>query len=284
MKQQSVCMYILTLLLMLFAPLTSKHLIFDLGDVLVKQNKLAFARQVGIASFILYALIDWQDPRSIKHIVFDVLNHLGIQGAYDTLVATHEGQALPAIMCQWLAGLISSQDLIAQAHQKIHELDGADYFISVREKKLVTRVIETMFNPHALAHHTCIIPEGLMLLKEIKEKYGDQHQLYILSNWDPASFSLLYDRPEMHSLFELFNPEHIFISGYHNDIKPHTTCYEAFLAIYNLDAAECILIDDQENNIRGAQHVGITGIQLQGRDYNQLMSTLFAYLEEPLLG
>ncbi len=44
-------------------------------------------------------------------------------------------------------------------------------------------------------------------------------------------------------------------------VKPDSKIYELLLKKYDLKAEECIFIDDTPENVRGAQNVGINGIQ-----------------------
>lgn len=55
--------------------------------------------------------------------------------------------------------------------------------------------------------------------------------------------------------------------------KPQPEIYRAFLEKYNLDAANCIFIDDTDANVRGAFDVGITSIVLR-RSVNGLVRNL----------
>lgn len=255
--------------------LNSKHIIFDLGDVLVRQSRFTFAQNIGFSQFISYALLDFQNPKYIKDIAFDILDHLYLQETDENLYATHENRPLPGPMCSWLAGTLSPEKLIEQIINKIDELEKNSYFISLREKKLVTDILTNMFAPQSLIDCTSIIPQALKLIRKLSNY--KEHQLYILSNWDPTSFELLKKRPDIQNLFKFFKKENIFISGNHGIIKPYKAIYEIFLNTYKLNPKECIFIDDQKNNILGAQAFGITGIHFLG-NYKQLMQELKALL------
>lgn len=89
------------------------------------------------------------------------------------------------------------------------------------------------------------------------KSYRDRgYHVYILSNY-PVSY------------FEAHRPTFPFlsyaeggvVSGYVKVIKPQPEIYRCLLDKYQLKAEECIFIDDVERNAKGADAVGIHGVQ-----------------------
>lgn len=269
----------LSLSIFLFFPVVSKHIIFDLGDVLIGTNKFAFARDVGLSQFFWYSCLDFKNPKYLHSSVMDILDLLGTQKPNNNLVATYKERPLPEIMCRWLAGEITREEVLRQTDDKITELSNSGYFKSKREKKIIENIIDVMFCPISLAKNTYAIPAGLDLITEIINQYGDAHDFYIISNWDPFSYDSLRRQPQLKYLFSFFNDNNIYISGFVGYIKPHSIIFQSFLENYGLAADECIFLDDQFTNILGAQSVGMYGIQVRKDNYENVYRELCSFLE-----
>lgn len=92
--------------------------------------------------------------------------------------------------------------------------------------------------------------EMVEYLFELKEK---GYNLFILSN-----FSLQYPQyVNKHDFFLLFDG--LYFSGFHKKVKPEAEIYEHFLQLYQLNADECIFIDDRIENVQGAMDCGLHG-------------------------
>lgn len=258
--------------------LTCANIVFDLGDVLVYSDKVRISYQIGWQQFIGYALFDFKNPVAIQKKVFDLLDTLGKQTSSNNLYAMNDGIPLPQIMCDWLMGTKSSQQILDEVKQKANELDAQHYFASTRERKLILRIIKSMFDPYTFAHSTCIKNRGLELVEKLAK--NKKHKLFILSNWDPESFALIKKLPGLQKLFKLFSPENIVISGDIHMIKPHDDIYAYLLEHYNLNPQETIFIDDMAENIAAAERVGINGIQLVNNDYSEVKEELALLLAE----
>lgn len=254
-------------------------LIWDLGNTLIRSNTYAFARIIGLTDFILYPLLEQKNPKKIDSIVFSLLSQInGHHEGYPS--ATAQGKTLPAILCQWLAGTIDHHSLTEKVKACEHLWVQQKCFSSKRQQRLVTNTIKAMLDPRKLARCMKPIPQAIRLLKECAElKDADGHkknQLYILSNWDKESFKHLKNAPSMESLFHYFDTRHIVISADIGLIKPQPAIYDYFLKKYNLDPKNCVLIDDQIENITAAEKEGITGLQIQNGNYTQLKLQLKA--------
>jgi HAD superfamily hydrolase (TIGR01509 family) len=68
------------------------------------------------------------------------------------------------------------------------------------------------------------------------------------------------------------------ISGEEKVIKPKPGIYNILLNRYNLVPSESVFIDDNLNNIKGAQAVGMHGIQFTNKE--ALVGPLEALLQE----
>jgi 2-haloacid dehalogenase len=98
------------------------------------------------------------------------------------------------------------------------------------------------------------IPETVSILYELKKKY----KIYGLTNWSAETISIAYDRFPFFSAFD-----GIVVSGQEKMIKPNKEIYHLLLNRYNLKAANTIFIDDNLNNIRAAEEIGLLGIHFE---------------------
>lgn len=248
-----------------------KVIIWDLGNTLLQPNKFGFATRIGIADFILYPLLEWRNPAEIKNIVFDVLNEIEKPQNTKYKAKSDDGTILPAVMCDWLTGEKETKEILRTADKKINELDKVGYFYSAREKRLVKKSIKAMFDPQHLANCMMPIRSGMSLLDECARR---GHELFILSNWDSASFNHLAHTRQGKKLLKYFEPDHVIISGELGIIKPEPKVYTDLIKKFKLNPANCIIIDDQLDNIMSAKKCGMTGLWLENHDYRKLKKEL----------
>jgi 2-haloacid dehalogenase len=98
------------------------------------------------------------------------------------------------------------------------------------------------------------IPETVSLLYKLKTKY----KIYGLTNWSAETISIAYDR------FPFFKEfDGIVVSGQEKMIKPNKQIYHLLLDRYNLKAENTIFIDDNMDNIRAAEEIGLQGIHFE---------------------
>lgn len=98
------------------------------------------------------------------------------------------------------------------------------------------------------------IPETVSLLYKLKTKY----KIYGLTNWSAETISIAYDR------FPFFKEfDGIVVSGQEKMIKPNKQIYHLLLDRYNLKAENTIFIDDNINNIRAAEEIGLQGVHFE---------------------
>lgn len=249
-------------------------LLWDFGGVLFDPDKLGVAREIGLTNFISYMIHDRKNP-NVQKLIFKVLDTMEAKHN-DALerAGTAEGMPLPRIMCDWQAGTITGLDIIKKARGHLAKLSKAGYFSSDREKNLVKRTINAMFNPEILARNIKLMPKGLELIKECasaRNPDGSKKHINIgFSNWDGLSFQKFYK--DNLPAFKYF--DHVLISADIKLIKPHKEAYDYILNKYNLEPSNCIIIDDQQVNTKGAKTTGIKAIQLRNKDFKSLRKKL----------
>lgn len=254
---------ILVLLTIAFKPICPAHIIFDLGGVLVEPNKMAVARKAGIFNLILYALSHMENPRTSLYNILNTLEPF----TKSTITTYDENQMpLPGIMCDWLRGIPSKKIL-----DKIEE--------AMIKNPVLWSLSQAIFEPHNMAKTQRIIQIGQKFVEECIE---NGHDVYILSNWDPESFSILEKQyPEF---FRLFSG--IVISGDCGVLKPHPFIYAHLLTEFNLDPKECFFLDNQIENVVAAEALGISGALVKTKkgkpDFNQIRNSLTQWIKEQL--
>ncbi|MFK5914372.1 MAG: HAD family phosphatase [Woeseiaceae bacterium] len=101
-----------------------------------------------------------------------------------------------------------------------------------------------------------LIPQTNELLKQVKAKGLNA---YCLSNISPELFQHVY---KQHDLFSLFDG--IVTSGVEKTGKPNRKIFEILLERYQLNANECLFIDDSLANTKTADEMGITTVNFKG--------------------
>lgn len=270
--------YSIMVTLQIFCPyIFSKVIIWDLGGVLCDPNKFGVARDIGLSRFISYMILDRKNP-NIQALLFKILSKIKVeQKKHFKYAETAEGMKLPDVMCLWQAGTIPGPEIIKIANQHIKKLDDMNYFNSKREKILIKRTINAMFNPEILAKNVSPIDKGMKLLKEcakIKNNDGTRkHTLIAFSNWDHLSFEIFYRNNKQ--LFKYFDA--VIISGNIKLIKPHPKSFKYLIETLDLNPEECILLDDQKVNTKGARQCAMKTIHVKNYDFKSARKQLIEF-------
>lgn len=252
----------------------AKVLLWDLGGVLFEPNKIGVAMEIGLTNFASHAFWDLSSP-DITTTLFDVLTMMMPNDKRFPLIAgSNTGKHLPPIMSHWQAGTVTGQEIINRSHKLLKDLYKYDYFESKDHMLLISRCIHKMFDAQVLANNIDLAPEGIRLLEESARMKNDdgtkKHRLFVFSNWDHISFDIF--RKKHIQLFNMF--EGIVISGHIKRVKPAKDSFDYIIETYNLDPKECILIDDQSMNIKGARRSGMQAALISNGDYLQLRRDL----------
>jgi 2-haloacid dehalogenase len=95
------------------------------------------------------------------------------------------------------------------------------------------------------------IPETVSILNQLKAKY----KIYGLTNWSEETFKIAYEK------FPFFKEfDGIVVSGQEKILKPDKRIYYRLLDRYNLKVENTVYIDDNINNIRTAEEIGMYSI------------------------
>lgn len=109
------------------------------------------------------------------------------------------------------------------------------------------------------------IQDSVSLLNKLKK--ANTQQLYALTNWSAEAFPVALERYDFLQHFE-----GILVSGEEKMRKPFSQIYELILDRYKLNAEKSVFIDDNLDNVLGAQKVGMRAIQY--KNSQQLINEL----------
>ncbi len=236
-----------------------KDIIWDLCGTLFKPDLQTLNKQEQADfSLLLYMWGGKKVPSSLDRIALNILNRLGTQqGPESEIIRLHTGDPVPAIICTFLAGGLTSADATEQVLQVFHEWAPRQKDISPSTLTLIERMLRTFFAPESLVHCMRPISEAVAILE--RSAGHDTHTRSILSNWDTESFELLYEKYQ-DTVLSYFTRERIIISGDTGFVKPQKEIYHYLLRHNNLIPQQCFFIDDQPENIEAAQALGMQGI------------------------
>jgi 2-haloacid dehalogenase len=91
------------------------------------------------------------------------------------------------------------------------------------------------------------IAETVEILYELKKKF----KIYGLTNWSAETFPVALERFEFLKVFD-----GIVVSGHEKLIKPDKEIFYLLLKRYNLQAGNCLFIDDNIKNVEAATAIG----------------------------
>lgn len=231
-------------LILLLAPhyLAASAIIFDFGNVLAYISHTRYFGHLGTYNVASYCLDG--NPFTLKHAFFEYLDT--IQPHDDPYHGWQSNtQKLPAIMCDWMKGSLSSQEIKAKIadHLDAHCTDESF-------KSIAVTLSEAMFTPEILADCLVLHNESIELVK-LCRMLG--HKTYLLSNLDIETYHAIQKKyPWFAQLFD-----GIVISGETGYIKPDPYIYHIMLNRFAIDPQNAVFIDDIEHNLTPARDLGI---------------------------
>jgi len=244
------------------------NIIFDLNDTLFTINKRKALSLLGVGNIMGYFL-SGNRTADLELKLFQLLDMIYPQETQNTqeLIPMHKGKPMPKLMQAWMLGEVTSQELIDLVMAHIKQCDGTSFFANKREKRIISKAVMMLFDPQTRADLYRPIKKGINLVRQCK-KLG--HKVYLLSNIDTELIELL--REKYPAIFELFDG--VIVSADLGHMKPHKEIYEHLLATYHMDPSRTYFIDDEQENIAGAQRIGMHGIACDHAQYAQVSDRL----------
>lgn len=216
-------------------------IIFDLDGILIERSGFSAIWNIGLRHFF-----GFYNPNKVQKKMFEFFNTLEMRKP-ETPWSYNQNLLLPQLVCDWLMGLKTNQDILKVIQQALY--DKKYTFSKKKYHKLTQYIAELMFTPERLADVMRPIKGGVDLLKLCK-RY--KHQTYILSNWDPESFELLRKKKWFKDILD--NCDGYVISGSIRMMKPDPCIFQHLFKTYNIDPdiTTTVFIDDNRENIIGA--------------------------------
>lgn len=225
-----------------------KNIIFDLIGVLYALDTYAVFRTMGAASVLRYMVTHRKNPFTIA---FAVLHEMHQQEHHDYRVIKYKQNMMPRCITEWQSGIKTNQQALEEIEHFIHTPEAAHLFKNDYELLIVKKIIMAIFDATSLTAYMRPIVPNVLLLKDLKEH--TDHNLYLLSNFDAHAINMLaLAYPEFFSLFD-----GVIVSGKVGLLKPYPEMYRYLLHRYDLRAEDSLFIDDQYENVQGAEHIGI---------------------------
>lgn len=230
------------------AAVTKATFIFDADGVLFTQDQRSVMWQVGPSYFV-----GWYNPFKIQKNYFEFLETIPLDSSY-CVKSSYQGQVLPQLMCDWLSGVRSPESIRELVHTHISTRTSGH---GHKQDKMFGAIADFMFTPERFTKTIIPVKKGVKLLKKCymqRDEYGNRaHKLYLLTNWEAASFDLLYTNRKIRKVLDLFDG--IIVSGEVKLLKPDPQMYEYAFKQFNIDLEYdfVIYIDDEEAHIRVAR-------------------------------
>ena len=202
----------------------------------------------------------------IKNIIFDIGNvlasfrwkdlfkDLGFTGEAFERIAAATVQH-PTMWNEFDRSLMSDAEIIAKCIERAPEYE--------QEIQLLFSKTELLVEEYSYSYGW---------IKCLKEQ---GYKVYLLSNYGKTSFEAARDHGRL-SFLPLIDGG--VISYEVKIIKPEPGIYTALLEKYNLDAKECVFLDDRADNISAAEKLGFHGIVVES--YEQAKEELNILLKE----
>ncbi len=110
--------------------------------------------------------------------------------------------------------------------------------------------------------------DGIAGMEELVREYKQYgYGIWGITNWSGETFPLVRHKYPVFDLLDGY-----IVSGVEKILKPDPRIYRLLLDRYGLKAEECVFIDDNPDNVAGAEAVGFRGIRFH--DAEQLRKEL----------
>jgi len=239
-----------------------ENIVFDCGGVLLAMGKKFIIDEIGWFSLLCYCIRHLQWPSNLFDRVLDFMDLISPPPSDPEYTFYMKGRLLPKFFYDGMVGRMSYSEIYQIIDAAFENKDYANFFWSDLEKSIIRKIIDGFISPEVLAEKAFKpLTQGIQILKAFYDKKNEDgnraHKMYLLSNIDNETFSLL--REKYKDVFDLFDG--IMISAQVESCKPESKIYETFFDKFKLNPKECYFIDDQPENIDGGQKFGMDGVQ-----------------------
>lgn len=250
-----------------------KVILYDLGGVLARLKSLKMViRDVGFKKIFNYAFLSGKNPTQIQRVIFYILEVAGgpQRVLAGDLYAINNKERLPALLCEWLMGQKTTQEILEKGLQAVEGLDCQNFFVNRYDKEFVITCFETLFSSETLAKYYRPVRKAVKLKAKLAYLEDENGRPIVsqglLSNFPPDCYKNLRKSSDSKLVFEHVRYE--FISGNMSQMKPYCAIFNTVIQRLK-DAGiithphEIVFIDNQEENVRAARRCGIDAIWLK---------------------
>ena len=233
-------------------PPTCRHvIIFDLTNVLIKENQVGFAKKIGYGTLASYAITHWKNPG------YRCLDMLAAMSMHETqkphITVTLNNRTMPRCIVELQEGKKTCAETKTEIAQCIEHLNTNKFFGSPKEKTLMTNIMNLVLDPETVAVMIEPMKPTVQLIQKLK---AAGHLVYLCGNAPGELYAAAKNKlPDIIKLFD-----GIVISSEIKTVKPDPTVFSHLTTTYNLDPANCIVIDALEETAAAARTLGMQAI------------------------
>ncbi len=226
-------------------------IIFDLTNVIIKENQMGFAKKIGYARLANYAITHWKSP---GYRCLDMLDEMcKHESQKPHITITLQSRKIPRSLIELQEGKKNCAETKEEIAQGIELLDTHKFFSSTKEKKLMIDIMNLILDPDTIASIIEPNKPTVQLVQKLK-KAG--HPTYLCFNAPKELYAKAHHKfPDIIQLFD-----GVVISSHIETVKPGEAIFNHLLSTYSLDPTECILIDDLEASAATARNLGMQAI------------------------
>jgi len=229
-----------------------KHvIIFDLTNVLIKENQVGFAKKIGYGTLASYALTHWKNPG------YRCLDMLAAMSTHETqkphITVTLNNRVMPRCIVELQEGKKTCAETKSEIMQSIEDLNANKFFGSAKEKTLMTNIMNLVLDPETVAIMIEPMKPTVQLIQKLK---AAGHQVNLCGNAPGELYAAAKKKlPDIINLFD-----GIVISSHIKTVKPDPTIFNHLTTTHNLNPANCIVIDALEETAAAARTLGMQAI------------------------
>lgn len=231
---------------------SQKHaIIFDLTNVVIKENQIGFAKKIGYGNLASYAITHWKNP---GHRCLDMLQEISNHETQKPhITITLQKRTMPRCLVELQEGkktCAQARDEIAQAMQM---LDEQKFFSSTKEKELMKDIMNLVLDPQTVTTMIEPVKSTMHLIQKLK---AAGHSVYCCGNAPEELYATAQQKfPDVIEHFD-----GVTISSHIKSAKPGDAILKHLLETHNLNPAHCIVIEDQEEAADTAKKLGMQAI------------------------
>ncbi len=223
-------------------------IIFDLMNVIIKENQAGFTKKIGYGNIASYTFTHW------KHPGYRCLDMLEAMSKHETqkphICITLKKRTMPRCLIEFQEGKKTAQQTKDEILKTIELLDEEKHFSSTKEKMLMINIMSTILDPETTASMIEPIKTTIQLAQKLKSA---GYPIYIFANAPNELYTAFKKKhPDIINMFD-----GAIISSDIKTVKPSPVIFNHLLTTHNLVPHNCILIDDLQETVDAAQQLGL---------------------------